>query len=108
MVDVDSDEAVFRFSVDAPALLDLEYSTGLKLPYIPYQKIDLDVSEQITVIGNDRLGFQDAEVGLAGSLTRVAKAEVCRHHHKDTRFVRCDDAGIEAVYDFLRARGFVR
>lgn len=107
VVEVDTDEAVFRFAVDAPALLSLQYSTRLKLPYIPYESFELDVRQQIDIIDNERLGFDQAEIGLKGSLTKVVKAQVRKLDRKDTLFVRCDDAGIEAVYRFLRRKGFV-
>lgn len=108
IVDVDGDEAVFRFAVDAPAVLSLHYSTRLKLPYISYESMETDVREQINVIDNDRLEFDEAEVGLRGSLTKVVRAKARRLERKDTLFVRCDEEGIEAVYDLLRADGIVQ
>ena len=106
-VEVDGDEAVLRFAVDAPALLSVQYSTVRKLPYIAYEKINLDVRDQITVIDNQRLGFDETEVGLTGSLTKVVTAQAHKLERKDTLYVGCDDAGIEAVYDFLRDKGFL-
>ncbi|WP_455381787.1 electron transfer flavoprotein subunit beta/FixA family protein [Salinispira pacifica] len=108
VVEVDTDDHLLRFVVDAPAVLSLQYSTRLKLPYIPYANMELDVHEQISIIDNDRLGFDESEVGIAGSPTRVARAEVRELRRKDTQFVRCDDAGIEVVYTFLRNRGVLR
>ena len=107
VVEVDGDETVLRFAVDAPALLSVQYSTVQKLPYIAYEKINLDVRDQITVIDNHRLGFDETEVGLKGSLTKIVSAQAHRLERKDTLYVRCDDAGIEAVYDFLRGKGFL-
>jgi electron transfer flavoprotein beta subunit len=107
VVEVDADDAVFRFEVDGPALLSLQYSTRIKLPYIPLDTMDLDVREQVNVIDNDSLGFKENEVGPAGSLTKVVRAEAHRLEWKDTRFVRCDDEGIETVYRFLRERGIL-
>lgn len=107
VVEVDGEDAVFRFGVDAPALLSLQYSTRLKLPYIPYERLESDVSDRITIVDNEELGFASDEVGIKGSLTRVAKAEVRRFEPKDSRVVGCDDDGIEEVYAFLRRRGFV-
>lgn len=107
-VDVDNGDSVLRFTVEAPAVLSLQYATRLKLPYIAYERIDLDVSDQIDMINNDRLGFEDHEVGIKGSRTRVAKAEVHAEKQKNTRFVTCDDAGIETVYEFLVEKGLIR
>ena len=107
IVSVDSEEALFSFAVDGPALLSLQYSTRLKLPYIAYDRVQLDVRDQITIVDNAQLGFAETEVGLKGSLTRVAKAEARRLQWKDTRFVACDDAGIEEVYGFLSRKGLV-
>ena len=107
IVDVDSDDTVLRFAVDGPAVLSLQYSTRIKLPYIPYEKLDQDVSDRIQVVDNDLLGFDEDEVGLAGSLTKVVAASVRRFERKDTRYVRCDDEGVETVYAFLRHEGLL-
>lgn len=107
VVDVDAETAIVRFAVDPPAVLSFQYTSRAKLPYIPYEKIDLDVSDRIEIVDNGTLGFDDGEVGLRGSLTKVVRAEVRKFERKDTVFVRCDDAGIETVYGFLKEKGFV-
>ena len=107
MVDVDCEEAVLRFELDRPALLGFQYSTRVKLPYIKYEDISRDVADQIRIIGNDELGFDEAEVGLDGSLTKVSKVEVKKLDRKDTRIVHNDEAGIEEVFQFMKKRGFV-
>ena len=104
---VDSEEALLRFEVNGPAVLSFQYSTALKLPYISYENISLDVSDRIRIVTNDELEFSSAEVGLEGSLTKVAKVEVTRFDRKDTVFVGNDADGIETVYRYLRSRGFV-
>lgn len=107
VVEVDTDEAVSLFAVDAPALLSLQYSTRLKLPYIAYENFQSDVRQQISIIDNELLKFDESEIGFKGSLTKVVKAEVRKFDRKDTLFLHCDEAGIEAVYRFLRRKGFV-
>lgn len=107
VVEVNGEDEMLRYAVDAPAVLSLQYSTRLKLPYIPVEKIDSDVRDRISIITNDRLRFSEGEVGLAGSPTKVVTAQVRSVERKDTVFVRCDHEGIETVYRFLREKGYV-
>jgi len=107
VVDVDTESALLRFSIQLPAVLSFQYVTARKLPYIPYEMMDADVSNRIVTISNDDLGFEQGEVGIGGSLTKVASVEVKRLHRKDTVFLRPDEEGIDRVYRFLREKGFV-
>lgn len=108
VVEVDGEEALLTFEVDAPAVLGLSYSTGRTLPYIPYETIDLDVRDRIEIVTNDALGFDRGEVGLAGSPTQVASVEVRTPDRKETVVVGTDDEGIETVFRFLVQKGFLR
>ncbi len=104
---VDSEDALYRFELRSPALLSFQYSTKIKLPYIKYENISLDVSDRIELVSNDDLGLDEAGLGLKGSLTKVAKVEVKKLDRKDTRFLRPDEEGIDAVMQVLRQQGLV-
>lgn len=108
VVDVDSEDALLRFAIDLPAVLSFQYVTGRKLPYISYENMNRDVSDQVAVVTNEDLGFDGSEVGLTGSLTSVASVEVKKLDRKNSIFVANDKAGIEEVYRFLRDKGFVQ
>lgn len=107
VVDVDDENAILTFEIDAPAVLGLSYSTALKLPYIPYDQISLQVRDDIVVMTNDDLGLHDNDVGLRGSRTRVAAVEVKTLDKKDTVLVGNDDAGMDVVWGFLADKGFI-
>jgi electron transfer flavoprotein beta subunit len=108
LVDIDDEDAMLRFEVALPAVLGFQYSTKHKLPYIPYEAMNLDTSDSIRIVTNDELGFDPAEVGHKGSLTFVANVEVKTLEQKDTLFVRPDEAGVEEVYRFLSRQGYLR
>jgi electron transfer flavoprotein beta subunit len=108
IVDVDDEDATLRFEMDLPAVLGFQYSTKHKLPYIPYEAMNLDTSDRIRIVSNDELGFDPAEVGHKGSLTSVTSVEVKTLERKDTLFVRPDNAGVDEVYRFLSRQGYLR
>ncbi|MDC7226949.1 MAG: hypothetical protein PQJ61_09315 [Spirochaetales bacterium] len=105
--EVDSEDAVLQFEIERPAILSFQYSTKIKLPYIKYEDLERDVSGQLEIVSNSRLRFCDTETGIAGSPTKVSQVEVDSFGRKDTRFLKCDDEGIEEVYQFLKQRGIV-
>lgn len=106
-VDVDAEEATLHFSVDLPAVLGFQYASRKKLPYIPRDAAGMDAGGRISVVTNEDLGFDPAEVGLAGSLTAVERVEVKTPQERSARVVRADDAGIEEVYGFLARHGYL-
>jgi electron transfer flavoprotein beta subunit len=108
MVEVDAEEAVLQFSVDLPAFLGFQYLPKHKLPYIPYERISLDVTDSIRVLGNDELGLEESSIGLAGSLTQVRRIQAESYGSKNTQFVRADAEGVETILRFLKQKGFLR
>jgi len=106
-VSVECEDALFRFELARPAFLSFQYSTKIKLPYIKYEKINQDVSDRIELLSNEDLEFSESELGLNGSLTKVAKVEVKKLARKDTRFLRNDEEGIDTVIQLLRNQGLV-
>ena len=64
LVDVDDEDATLRFEVDLPALLGFQYSTKHKLPYIPYEAMNLDTRNRIRIVTNTDLGFDPRSWGM--------------------------------------------
>jgi electron transfer flavoprotein beta subunit len=108
VVDVDGETALMRFSVALPAVLGFQYNPERKLPYIRYDDLDRDVSGQITVLGNDKLGMDESELGMKGSLTQVRSLKADALEAKDPVLLRVDQEGIDKVYHWLEQKGFIQ
>jgi len=108
IVDVDGETAMLRFSVPLPAVLGFHYNPERKLPYIRFKDLNRDVSSQITVLGNDKLGMEEAEIGLKGSLTQVQSLKADALDAKEPLLLKVDRAGIETVYQWLAQKGFLQ
>jgi len=104
-VEVEEEQSVLRFSVHLPAILGFQYSPKRKLPYIRFEDLNRDVSDQLSIIGNDVLGFPPAEVGLKGSLTQVKRLDTDILYQKQAITVSADEQGVETVYKFLQQKG---
>jgi electron transfer flavoprotein beta subunit len=108
VVDVDGETAIMRFSLSLPAVLGFQYNPERKLPYIRYEDMDRDVSSLVTVLGNDKLGMDESELGLNGSLTQVRGLKVDALEAKAPLLLRVDQDGIETVYHWLEQKGFLQ
>lgn len=108
LVDVDGETAMLRFSVPLPALLGFQYNPERKLPYIQFKDLNRDVSGLITVLGNDKLGMDEAELGLKGSLTQVRSLKADALDAKEPLLLQVDQDGIETVYQWLAQNGFLK
>jgi electron transfer flavoprotein beta subunit len=107
VVDVDGETAMMRFSVALPAVLGFQYHPEHKLPYIRYEDLNRDVSGQITVLGNDKIGMDESELGLKGSLTQVRSLTTDALEAKAPVLLRVDQDGIDKVYHWLEQKGFL-
>ncbi len=107
VVGVDGEKAVSTYHVQLPAILSIQKESKYKLPHIKYKNLHLDVSANIQLITNDCLKFDEEEVGLAGSLTKVARTYPKKMDKKERIIVNNDDEGIEVVYQFLKSKGYV-
>lgn len=107
-VELETETAVQRFAVALPAVLGFQYTSARKLPYIAYGDLGKDVSDSISVLGNDDLAMGEGDYGLAGSLTKVLRVEVADFGRKDAVTLRSDAAGVDYVYRFLEWKGFLR
>jgi electron transfer flavoprotein beta subunit len=108
VVDVDGESAMLRFSVPLPAVLGFQYNPKRKLPYIRLKDLNRDVSGLITVLGNDKLGMDEAELGLKGSLTQVRSLKANALDAKEPLLLQVDQDGIETVYQWLAQKGFLQ
>lgn len=108
VVDVDGEAATLRFSVPLPAVLGFQYNSTCMLPYIRLQDLNRDVSSLITVLGNDQIGMDEAELGLKGSRTQVRSLKADALVDKDPLLLQVDQDGIEKVYQWLAQKGFLQ
>ncbi|MGB9840418.1 electron transfer flavoprotein subunit beta/FixA family protein [Thermovenabulum sp.] len=107
IVKVDFEKSIGRYKIKLPAVLSFQKVSKYKLPYIKYEDLYLDAKDKITIVTNKDLGFDESEVGLKGSLTRVTKTFFKEFAKKKNIIVTTDDDGIETVYKYLRLKGFV-
>ncbi len=105
--ETERENTVMKFEAKLPAVLSTSKDSGYKLPYVKYADLNLYVDDRITLITNDDLGFDQTEVGLKGSLTKVAKTYTKQQNRKESIFVTVDEQGIETVYGFLKDKGLV-
>jgi electron transfer flavoprotein beta subunit len=108
VVDVEGETATLRFSVSLPAVLGFQYNPERKLPYLRHEDLERDVSGRVTVLGNNELKMDEAELGLKGSLTQVRRIEVDALEAKDPMLLRVDQEGIDQVYHWLEQKGFLQ
>jgi len=107
IVQVDCEKTFSKYELALPSVLSIGKESKYKLPFVKYKDLELDVRDRISVITNEELEFSEDEVGIEGSLTKVNRTYVKRLHNKEKVIVRNDDEGIEVVYQFLKAKGFV-
>lgn len=107
VVEVDFEKKICKYQIMLPAVLSIQKESKYKLPFVKYKDLNLDVSDKISIVTNEDLGFSEDEVGLEGSLTKVVRTFVKKIDKKEKVLLSTDDKGIEAVYQFLKAKGFV-
>jgi electron transfer flavoprotein beta subunit len=105
--EVEDDDKISTYEITLPAILSIRKESNYKLPYIKYENLSLDVSDKLNIISNNELGLKEEDVGINGSLTRVANTYSKQFKTKDRTIVRNDEQGIEYVYSFLKKKGFV-
>ncbi|MCL1810007.1 MAG: electron transfer flavoprotein subunit beta/FixA family protein [Clostridiales bacterium] len=101
------DNANARFRVRLPCVLGVLAESRYKLPFVRYENLDLNVDDRVTVVTNEELGFSHEEVGIAGSLTKVASTWQPQMKKKEQVIVGNDDEGIETVFQFLKKEGYM-
>lgn len=104
---VENETSISTYEVALPAILSLQKESKYKLPYIKYEDLKKEVKHRINIISNDDLDFEQSEVGLKGSLTKVNRTFVKEYEKRDKVVVHNDEEGIERVYLYLKEKGFV-
>lgn len=105
---VDCEKAYLKYELALPCILSIGKESQLKLPFVKYKDLELDVSNRIFVITNETLGFTKDEVGLKGSLTKVNRTYTKKLDQKAKLVVQNDQEGIDTVYQFLKTKGYIK
>ncbi|THB75934.1 MAG: electron transfer flavoprotein subunit beta/FixA family protein [Desulfobacteraceae bacterium] len=105
--EVADDTRITTYEMVMPCVLSLTRESGYKLPYVKLTDMRRDVSDDLTVITAEELGFSEGEEGRTGSFTRVMNIYPKTYDEKDRHIVQNDEAGITEVFDFLKAEGFL-
>lgn len=104
---VDEEASTARYAMRLPGILSLGKDSGYKLPYIRYEDMNRDVRHWVRIVTNQELGLNPQEVGIRGSLTKVKRTFVKEYQKKAALVLQNDEAGVDAVYQFLKDRGYV-
>lgn len=107
LLQVNSEGDTMQFQMNLPGIISFEKSREYKMPYIRYEDFQRDVSDKIEILSNEDLQLKEEEVGLVGSLTEVSRTFMKEVQNKDSITVKNDDEGIEAVYQFLKEKGYL-
>lgn len=105
--DVETESAIYTYEMKLPAILSMTRESKYKLPYVSRKDMEKDVSQALQIIDNEYLGLHADGTGLKGSLTKVVKTYTREFDKRNRKLVKTDDQGIEAVYTFLKEKGFV-
>lgn len=107
LVDVDTEKYLDTYEMSFPSILSLCRESNYRLPFVRYDDLDLDVSDQLSIIGNDSLAVDIKTIGLTGSPTRVVKTYQLQYEKKDQVIVKNDDQGIDTIFAFLKKEGYL-
>ena len=107
MVDVEDDLSVTSYEIDMPAVLSFTTMSGYRLPYVRYKDLNKNVTHKLNCLSNADLGFEKEDVGLQGSLTKVARAYTKKFQEREKLVVGTDSKGIETVFNFLKEKRFI-
>lgn len=104
---IDDENTFSKYEIALPCILSIGKESKYKLPFVKYKDLELHVTDRISIITNEEIGFSVNEVGIEGSLTKVNSTYAKKLNKKEKVVVQNDDEGIEVVYKFLKAKGFV-
>jgi electron transfer flavoprotein beta subunit len=107
MVETEDEDQAYTWQVELPAVISMTRNLAYKLPFVRYADLDLAVDDKIRIVTNGDLRLTRDEMGMGGSLTRVARTWAKPFPRKEKVVLGCDDAGIETVYRFLADHDFV-
>ncbi len=107
VVDVEDDRCVTSYELHLPAVLSFTTKSGYRLPYVRYKDLKKNVTHRLSCLSNADLGFEKEEVGLIGSLTKVARAYTKEFQERERLVVGTDSKGIDTVFNFLKEKRFI-
>ncbi|MCG8619583.1 MAG: hypothetical protein MI802_25460 [Desulfobacterales bacterium] len=99
VIDVAEEGDVVTYEIAMPCVLSLTRESGYKLPYAKLTDMRRDVSDELIVVSADDPGVLP--------FTTVVNRYPKTFREKERQVVGTDDAGIEKVFDFLKAKGFL-
>lgn len=105
--EVEKMEEIHWYEVTKPILLAMKNYNQCKLPFVKYDDLKKDVSDQIHIVTNGELGMDISAVGTKGSTTKVINTYYNIQEEAPQVFVKVDDVGIEVVYQFLQEKGLL-
>ncbi|MGL4607453.1 MAG: electron transfer flavoprotein subunit beta/FixA family protein [Eubacteriaceae bacterium] len=106
-VEVDTEKYLDTYEMPLPSILSLSRESKIRLPFVRFADLDLDVSDRIQIIDNEFLKIDENKIGLKGSATKVVKTYTKEYEKKERILVKNDNTGIEKVYDFLKEEGYI-
>jgi electron transfer flavoprotein beta subunit len=95
------------YEMRMPGILSVTRESRYTLPYLKLNDIKRDVSDDLTIITNQDLGFSENEVGTMGSPTKIMKTTPRRFQTKEGIIVHNDDEGILLVFNYLKQKRFL-
>lgn len=108
VVEVDNDQYLETYELTLPAILSFHRASKIRLPFVRFADLDLDVHDQLQILNHEDLGLVPEQIGHRGSATRVVKTWTRDYEKKQARiFVKNDEAGVDAVYHFLKENGYL-
>ncbi len=108
LVEVDTENYIDTYRMTFPAILSVRKESKYRLPFVRFADLDLDVSDKLQVIDNQKLKVDTACIGIKGSATRVVKTYQQTYEQKEQIILQNDEDGIEAVYTFLKENGYLK
>lgn len=108
IVEVDNDSHLDTYQVSFPAIISVARASKIRLPFVRFADLKMDVSDKLSILNADDLKLELASIGTAGSPTRVITTWTKEFEEKQERcIVKNDTEGVEAVYNFLKDRGYL-
>lgn len=108
MVEVDNDHYLETYQVEFPAILSVARASKIRLPFVRFADLNLDVSDKLQILDAEDLKADPERIGLTGSPTRVVTTWIKEYEEKQEQlFVKNDPEGVQTVYDFLKDRGYL-
>ncbi|HCY86635.1 MAG TPA: electron transfer flavoprotein subunit beta/FixA family protein [Desulfobacteraceae bacterium] len=107
VVEVAQEGGIATYEMAMPCVFSLTRDSGYKLPYVKLTDMRRDVSDGLTVIDCKTLGLSDGDLKGAPLYTEAVTWYPQTFAEKEKKIVQTDEAGIDYVFDVLKAEGFL-